>query len=102
MKLKQLQEEHHQSSRSAKKNYEHYEISSYAYRGENGQSHRSKHNQIYWQYTGHWYAIGLGSTSNINGVRWARPRAMSDYISWTDNSQQNKNVRVTTLPISIL
>ena len=24
------------------------------------------------------------------------------YISWTDNSQQNKNVRVTTLPISIL
>ena len=24
------------------------------------------------------------------------------YISWTDNSQQNKNVRVTTLPISTL
>ena len=24
------------------------------------------------------------------------------YISWTDNTQLNKNVRVTTLPISIL
>ena len=71
------------------KNYEHYEISSYAYRGENGPPHRSKHNQVYWQYTGQWYAIGLGSTSNINGVRWARPRALSDYIAWTGELRQN-------------
>ena len=69
------------------KGYEHYEISSYAYRNEHG-SHRSKHNQIYWQYTGGWYAIGLGATSNANGVRCARPRALSDYISWTEGLKQ--------------
>ena len=65
------------------KNYEHYEISSYAYRSDNG-SHRSKHNQIYWHIGGQWYAVGLGATSNINGVRFARPRALSDYILWTE------------------
>jgi oxygen-independent coproporphyrinogen-3 oxidase len=72
--------------------YEHYEISSYAYldsaagggdRGRHGRkSNRSRHNQIYWEYNGRWHAVGLGATSNIDGVRYARPRAMSDYISW--------------------
>ncbi|KAL7531487.1 hypothetical protein ACHAXR_004071 [Thalassiosira sp. AJA248-18] len=70
------------------KSYEHYEISSYAYKSEN-ESHRSKHNQIYWQYTGQWYAIGLGATSNVNGVRCARPRALSDYIAWAKELKQN-------------
>lgn len=65
------------------RNYEHYEISSYALRDENGRPHRSKHNQIYWEIGGKWYAIGLGATSNVNGTRYSRPRALSDYISWT-------------------
>ncbi|KAL3811416.1 hypothetical protein ACHAXA_005317 [Cyclostephanos tholiformis] len=76
------------------RDYEHYEISSYAYRdsarGGDGErrrrrrgSNRSRHNQIYWEYNGHWHAVGLGATSNLNGERYARPRAMSDYISWT-------------------
>ena len=65
------------------RNYSHYEISSYAYK-----SHRSKHNQVYWQYGGQWYALGLGSTSNINGVRFARPRALSDYIAWVKELHQ--------------
>lgn len=66
------------------KGYEHYEISSYAYNGQSSTvSHRSKHNQIYWEMSGQWYSIGLGSTSSLNCVRYARPRALSDYISWT-------------------
>ena len=63
--------------------YEHYEISSYADINPNSHiSHRSKHNQIYWELDGQWYAIGLGATSNVNGARFARPRALSDYVSW--------------------
>ena len=27
--------------------------------------------------------IGLGATSNVNGTRYSRPRALSDYISWS-------------------
>ncbi|KAL7430192.1 hypothetical protein ACHAXM_002047 [Skeletonema potamos] len=69
--------------RDSNNNYEHYEISSYALRDENGRPHRSKHNQIYWEIGGKWYAIGLGATSNVNGMRYSRPRALSDYISWT-------------------
>ena len=89
--------------------YEHYEISSYARRrrdddndddddddddewggggrrrrGRKGPGNRSVHNQIYWEYDGRWHAVGLGATSNVDGGRYARPRAMSDYISWTE------------------
>lgn len=67
------------------KNYEHYEISSYAYTTSDEKVYRSRHNQIYWEYSGRWYAAGMGSTSNLNGVRFARPRALSDYILWTDS-----------------
>ena len=65
------------------KNYEHYEISSYALRDENNNPRRSKHNQIYWEIGGKWYAIGLGATSNVSGMRYSRPRALSDYVSWS-------------------
>lgn len=65
------------------RNYEHYEISSYALIDRNRKPHRSKHNQIYWEIGGNWYAIGLGATSNVNGTRYSRPRALSDYIRWT-------------------
>jgi len=70
--------------------YEHYEISSYALRGpDDGSSRRSEHNQIYWKYDGSWYAVGLGATSNVHGVRFARPRALSDYIAWTEGLAEN-------------
>jgi coproporphyrinogen III oxidase-like Fe-S oxidoreductase len=72
------------------KGYEHYEISSYAYCDPcNKVSHRSKHNQIYWELGGNWYSIGLGSTSSLDGVRYARPRALSDYISWAQELKQS-------------
>lgn len=29
-------------------------------------------------------AVGLGATSSINGSRFARPRALTDYISWVE------------------
>ncbi|KAL9182198.1 hypothetical protein ACHAXT_012850 [Thalassiosira profunda] len=70
------------------KNYEHYEVSSYAYRDERG-AQRSNHNQIYWEYGGTWCAVGLGATSNVNGVQYARPRALSDYISWAEGLEKN-------------
>ena len=74
--------------------YEHYEISSYAaYKSsEQADSYRSQHNQIYWKPNGQWYSIGLGATSNVNGVRYARPRALSDYINWVEGlMNQNTN-----------
>jgi coproporphyrinogen III oxidase-like Fe-S oxidoreductase len=63
--------------------YEHYEISSYAQLGR-----RSKHNQIYWEVQSTWYAIGLGSTSSIDGRRFARPRTMADYIDWVSDQRE--------------
>ena len=82
--------------------YEHYEISNYALMspsmlsssnqvGKCKQSYyRSKHNQIYWDYNGQWHAVGLGATSNVNGKsRYVRPRALSDYIAWTEELQRN-------------
>jgi putative oxygen-independent coproporphyrinogen III oxidase len=69
------------------KDYEHYEVSSYAYRGE-GVAKRSKHNQIYWAPSSSWYAIGLGATSSVNGTLVARPRTLADYYSWLEKEQQ--------------
>jgi coproporphyrinogen III oxidase-like Fe-S oxidoreductase len=82
--------------------YEHYEVSSYA-RKENSNaleeekneietsssgmlSFRSRHNQIYWNPEGQWYAVGLGATSFVRGQTFARPKAMSDYLSWVQET----------------
>ena len=82
--------------------YEHYEISSYAYRISDGtslyRSARSRHNQIYWAYNGQWYSIGLGATSNINGVRYARPRSLSDYATWTEELTTSQKYSISTKP----
>jgi coproporphyrinogen III oxidase-like Fe-S oxidoreductase len=83
------------------KNYEHYEVSSYAAFHDNkddndiinnkndnnrsplgSSSKRSRHNQIYWYYDGQWYAVGLGATSFVESKLVARPRKMNDYIEW--------------------
>jgi coproporphyrinogen III oxidase-like Fe-S oxidoreductase len=81
------------------KQYEHYEVSSYAFKGYDGpagqsssitmvgsgvSSRRSRHNQVYWNTDGQWYAIGLGATSSVGGIQVARPKAMADYIDWVD------------------
>lgn len=66
--------------------HEHYEISSYAVRTGDGASpslRRSRHNQVYWRHDGEWHAVGLGATSSVGGTRFARPRALSDYVAWT-------------------
>jgi oxygen-independent coproporphyrinogen-3 oxidase len=83
------------------KKYEHYEVSSYAAFNEpvsakrkkvddgncikehtSPTSKRSVHNQIYWEYDGQWYAVGLGATSFVDKELVARPRGMHDYIEW--------------------
>ena len=91
------------------KNYEHYEVSSYAafsdpakcrVKSSDGEddnhkkqhvvpmSKRSKHNQIYWEYDGQWYAIGLGATSFVDKNLVARPREMNDYIQWVHSGNE--------------
>jgi coproporphyrinogen III oxidase-like Fe-S oxidoreductase len=70
------------------KDYEHYEVSSYAHRDEEGVAKRSKHNQIYWEPSSSWYAIGLGATSFVNEKLVARPRTLVDYYSWLEKEQQ--------------
>ena len=88
------------------KKYEHYEVSSYAAFDDNVKhekstydnggddddvsnksnigsiSKRSRHNQIYWEYDGQWYAVGLGATSFVDKKLVARPREMSAYLDW--------------------
>eukprot|EP00532_Pseudo-nitzschia_australis_P001906 CAMPEP_0168194882 /NCGR_PEP_ID=MMETSP0139_2-20121125/19491_1 /TAXON_ID=44445 /ORGANISM="Pseudo-nitzschia australis, Strain 10249 10 AB" /LENGTH=697 /DNA_ID=CAMNT_0008118563 /DNA_START=144 /DNA_END=2237 /DNA_ORIENTATION=+ len=101
------------------KNYEHYEVSSYAafddnkkdknIKHENNNSNkrnihstskRSRHNQIYWEYGGQWHAVGLGATSFVNKKLVARPREMSDYLNWVveleDPTTSNANKQETT------
>lgn len=45
-------------------------------------SKRSRHNQLYWEYGGQWFAVGLGATSFVDKNLIARPREMNDYIEW--------------------
>jgi oxygen-independent coproporphyrinogen-3 oxidase len=68
----------------AARNFEHYEVSSYARLIDNQQVSpwRSQHNQIYWTTNGQWYAFGLGATSFVDGVMQARPRTLIDYTNW--------------------
>ena len=54
----------------------------------NPRSKRSKHNQIYWEYDGQWYAVGLGATSFVNKKSVARPRQMNDYIKWVSDGHE--------------
>lgn len=90
------------------KNYEHYEVSSYAAFNSsikcqqnnddsNGNStkqytrptgKRSVHNQIYWEYDGQWYAVGLGATSFVDKKLVARPRKMNDYVEWVREGKE--------------
>ena len=79
------------------KTYEHYEISSYAYSSDSEiMSYRSQHNSNYWGYRSSWFAIGLGATSRVNGVRIERPRALSDYCQWAEQLCSPKDSEPTT------
>ena len=92
------------------KNYEHYEVSSYAAfndpvvkikKGRNDDggnrnkqrigptSRRSVHNQIYWEYGGQWYAVGLGATSFVDKKLVPRPREMDDYVEWVHENKEH-------------
>jgi oxygen-independent coproporphyrinogen-3 oxidase len=74
------------------KGFEHYEVSSYALQTGNPlTSHRSQHNQIYWDLDGQWYAVGLGATSFVNGRITERPRTLADYQRWVDRLDHNPN-----------
>lgn len=72
------------------KGYEHYEVSSYAFKSserlvDQDKSYRSQHNQIYWALDSQWFAIGLGATSFVNGSIVARPRTMVEYRRWVED-----------------
>lgn len=62
--------------------FEHYEVSNFA-RGASPTSHRSRHNMAYWR-SRPFYAFGLGATSLVDGVRFARPRRLRDYARYVD------------------
>lgn len=47
-------------------------------------SKRSRHNQIYWEPLGSWYAIGLGATSMVQQRMISRPRTMAEYHDWVE------------------
>ena len=80
------------------KNFDHYEVSSYAAFEDSVTpktkdlkrvSKRSRHNQIYWEYDGQWYACGLGATSFVDKETVARPREMNDYIEWVEKNNES-------------
>jgi oxygen-independent coproporphyrinogen-3 oxidase len=61
-------------------------VSSYALKktGDKILPYRSRHNQIYWDVHGQWYAFGLGATSFVDGILTARPKTLFDYIRWVE------------------
>lgn len=68
------------------KGYEHYEVSSYAWKAPENKnvSFQSRHNQIYWSLEGSWFAFGLGATSFVDKSLRARPRTLFDYQRWVE------------------
>lgn len=84
------------------KGYEHYEVSSYALTldDEFATGYRSRHNQLYWDVNGQWFAVGLGATSSIGGRTVARPRTFVDYLYWVESHKNNKEIlSVMTEPL---
>lgn len=58
-------------------NYHHYEISNFA-SAHPSRDFRSRHNLAYWR-NHSFFAFGLGATSLVDRVRFARPRLLSQY-----------------------
>lgn len=62
--------------------YAHYEISNYAQPG-----YQCRHNRVYWQNQS-FYGFGMGATSYLQGVRFARPRKTHEYREWVEQGQK--------------
>ncbi|XP_058749097.1 uncharacterized protein LOC131622071 [Vicia villosa] len=85
--------------------YNHYEISSYCKNG-----YECRHNFTYWK-NKPFYAFGLGSTSFVGGLRFARPRKLNEYMKFVENlengsvnssSDENINTKDTALDVVML
>jgi oxygen-independent coproporphyrinogen-3 oxidase len=78
--------------------YEHYEVSSYALKEDVNHSHRSQHNQVYWDANGQWYAFGLGATSFVEGRLTSRPKTFAEYLRWADDQWDVANSAGDSVP----
>lgn len=93
------------SAALAEAGYEHYEISNYARRSseshgfQNGPASpfRSRHNMAYWR-NSPFYAFGLGATSLTDGVRFARPRRLSQYTKYVADLERSCDGMESILP----
>ncbi len=63
--------------------FQRYEISNYA----KGAEFRSRHNMVYWRGMP-FYGFGVGATSLVDGIRFARPRLMSQYRAYVSGLQE--------------
>ena len=63
--------------------FEHYEISNYAQPG-----YQCQHNRVYWQ-NQPFYGFGMGATSYLAGIRFARPRKTWEYYEWVNRRGWN-------------
>ncbi|CAN8066758.1 unnamed protein product [Agarophyton chilense] len=62
--------------------YHHYEVSNFA-RRHSERDYRSRHNLSYWNNQS-FFAFGLGATSLVDRVRFARPRLFRQYREYVD------------------
>jgi len=62
--------------------FRHYELSNYGMRG-----HESVHNAQYWNRSP-FLAFGIGATSHFAGVRFKRPKRMTEYTKWVAQLKQ--------------
>ena len=73
------------------KGFTQYEISNFARRPDL----ESKHNKIYWEGDAEFAAFGNGAASFTNNIRLTRPRPISKYVKWVEQSNDQSQTEQT-------
>ena len=63
--------------------YEHYEISNFAWKGDDSAApspFRSRHNSLYWNMD-EYIGLGLGASGYVNGVRYKNTSDLDEYLA---------------------
>ncbi len=79
-----------------RKNFAQYEISNFAPPG-----HECRHNIAYWNHSDV-IALGPSAVSYVDGVRYANPRTLGEYISGVEAVKEELTPRASAIELAIL